>query len=68
MTQEQELNEMKIGDWMPINSGPMEYSVLRVPNGWMYTTAYGSSQFATSVFVPHIVRVIAEKITENKEK
>ena len=52
MTQETELLEMKIGDWMPISAGPMEYSVLRVIGGWMYTTAYGSSQYGTSVFVP----------------
>ncbi len=52
MSQEEELLEMKVGDWLSIHSGPMEYSVLKVIGGWMYTTAYGSSQYGTSVFVP----------------
>jgi hypothetical protein len=52
MTQEEELFQMKVGDWKELYCGPMQYNVLRVIGGWMYTTAYGSSQYGTSVFVP----------------
>ena len=51
MTQ-QELIDMQIGKWKEIKAGPMIYDILRVPNGWIYTTGYSRGSEATSCFVP----------------
>lgn len=51
-TLKERLMEMEIGESISYISGPVEWFVDRVPNGWMYSNLRLDYNSMTSVFVP----------------
>jgi hypothetical protein len=48
----EKLLAMEVGEQIELKVNGMEYSILCVYTGWIYTTCYNATKVATSVFVP----------------